>query len=548
MNKARITKLVEGIDDPELQFPGNKSQQIKNTIANQIAQQLERERENEQLRSKLKPDGTAGDRKDLPYTDKDGNTITTGSDYIQKQLSKKSMDTAQKDSETFGTGVHGSPEKKGILPTMGRGINTIVGLNKAWKSGTPIIPAKDNPYEDESGVLRRFSTIKTGLKNGDPYYFEFIHRDNATKQELVLHGTSAGMTDPNGFGRVIPMKVKAIIPDSKPTGDKPLELPNNIAMEKIRKLVMHEATYDMTGKQVPDGAVNVPEDFLNHPQIKALLERWNLLDQIEKRVKVGSVYGVLMRKDPGDKNSIWKLARKIHTEDLPQIHISKDFEKDFEKFFPPGAAAALGAGALGLAALEAGVEAKAEVTGKEAADALGKIAPDVIELPSSDVVDLPDDDTVEVPDRTDQPDEYEDEEQQTTKRPDVKGSSKKKSDRRSTGKQKIKPIPGTPEHTKEIEKQKRKKEKIRKRNREAKQRQRRRDSAKRDGVELFPNHPDAKRKPGPKSKKSIKPVPGTVSNGSKSGGSVTKIKQPSAIPKRKVAESLLKIKRLTTGK
>ena len=548
----KIKRLIEGKDITPGSLPISRIgiSDRDDELAAKTAAQMQRDKDNERLERQTRPSGEMSDRQDAPYSDLSGDTITTDTDAVKNRQSWKSMDPEQlkKDAQSTGTGVHGSTKKFGV-GTLSRAAGTIQGLADAMDNGVPIIPAKDRPYEDETGQLLRFGQINTGLSNGDPYYFEFDHIDRSTGQHLVLYGRGAGASEPAGYGRSIPLRVKAIVP---PGGKKPeqLALPapsqpalpapkvnqptvNESSIYKIKNLV--EGTFATIAKP---GATAIPERILKHPQIVSLLNRFKLLDEIETRVKVGGTYGILVRKDPGDKNSIWKLTKKIHDDYIPEIQITPEWEDEFDDHFGgPGTAAAIGAGAISLAAAEAGMEDGA--SGEQVAKAMGKYTQGegVIELPASDVTELPDDNSVEVPDRTEQPDEYEDEDQKTTKRPVPRGSSKKF---------KPGPIPGTAEHSKQKKEQELKKDKIRAQNREAKRRQRRRDKAKKDGVELFPNHPDAKRKPGRKPKK---PVANTKSSkGNEGGGSITKFKPPPTRSKRKVAESLLKIKQLTTGK
>lgn len=532
----KIIKLVEGRDVPPGSLPVTRigTSDRDDELAAKVAAQLQRDRENDKLERQTRPSGESPDQQIAPYRDIDDNVITTDTDTVKNRQSWKSNNPEQlrKDAQTTGTGVHGSPKKFGI-GTLSRAAGTIQGLADAMDKGMPVIPAKDRPYEDESGNLLRFGQITTGLSNGDPYYFEFDHKDRSTGQHLVLYGRGAGDSEPASYGRPIPLHVKAIIP---PGSGSPVTTDGQAKIQecllKIKKL-----TEGTTAAIARPGATVVPTRIMNHPQIVSLLKRFKLLDEIETRVKVGGVYGLLVRKDPGDKNSIWKLTKKIHDNYIPDLQITPEWEDDFDNNFGgPGAAAAIGPGALGLAAAENGLEAGA--SGKQVARAMGNYTKGegVIEIPAKDVVELPDDDSVELPDRKEQPnqpDEFEDEDQETTK-PGIRATTSSKT-KLSGKKQKISPIPGTKAH-KDLQS---KKEKRRKQNRDAKRRQRARDRMKKSGATPGPGNPNTKRSPGRK--------PSKQKTTSSNKNNTVKFRSPSKTRAKKVAESLTRIKRLTSG-
>ena len=402
----KIKKIMEGdmINFPGGDLPTSQAMITKNAedeLAKKTARELEVQRQQDELERRAKPAGDESDKQDRALTDKDGNIIKVA-DIQDRAPSKPDLvDTDKKINDTSGVGS-----------TFDKVTGSIQSVQTLAKKGAPVIPVENNYYEDEKGNHRQFGKVTTGFATGDPYYFEFDHLDTPNNQHLILYGSAAGTNDPNARGRSIPLKVKAIIPisASEPL-DTELTSPTNSNTQKnfneslnnIASLVYGESTWDpmeipywlkpeVTDKPeqstspeqstLPDRStsrVRIPRSIINHPEIVALLKRYELLDKIDKRVKIGGTYGVLVRKDPRDSNSIWKLTKKVFYDKAKALIEDPEFEGEFEDPNDPGAAAAIGIGAISLAAAESGAVSIGDV-----ATAFQKLAPNAITIVSDE--------------------------------------------------------------------------------------------------------------------------------------------------------------------
>ena len=417
-NFNKIKKLVEGIDKY-----GYDEDEV-----NDAKQKIQRDREDSELKDKLTPDGGKDDQLIRAPQDIDGNIITVDSDEVQDRQNPGTVERLKDPDahhDQLGTGVHGAAKRKGFLKSMQRGMNTFAALRKVYKQGAPILPVRKSQYEDENGKIREFGKINTGLANSDPYYFEFDHLDVPNNQLLVLYVTANSAKSNNAYSRPITLRVKAIVPNSRdkdpndPEGFK-LDPEENLEEgKKNRKSKMRRARDSRQKKrskykpgsfsrEEPDDAADSDDSeshegefgygaqtddekrdpgfrltigkLMNHPAIKALLERYRLLDQIDRRVKIGGVYGIMNKKDPGDNTSRWKIYRKIQKDYFPPIIFEPEFPDEFDRVMAKilnlkpnqSAVAMLGLGAIGLAARETGLQDTRSV--KEVALAVIKYA------------------------------------------------------------------------------------------------------------------------------------------------------------------------------
>jgi len=430
MNKhfKKIKNLVEGIDKY-----GYDEDEV-----NDAKQKISSDREDSKLKGQLEPSGETGDQKIRAPQDAEGNILTTTSDEVMDRQNPGTADRLKDPDahhDQLGTGVHGAAKQKGFWKSVQRGMNTFKSLKKIYKQGAPVLPVRQGQYEDETGKIREFGKINTGMANADPYYFEFDHLDIPNNQLLVLYGTANSANSSNAYSRPITLRVKTIIPN---IGDKDPNNPDDFKLKpeenleearKNRKSKMRQsrdkkrekrAKYkpgSMKREQPPEegspeshegehgfGAQTDDEKrdpgfrltigkLMNHPAIKALLERYRLLDQIERRVKIGGVYGIMNKKDPGDNTSRWKIYRKIQKDYFPPIIFEPEFPDEFDNVMAKilnlepdkSAVSMLGLGAIGLAARESGLMDTRSV--KEVAMAVIKYAeadPEVESEPDAD--------------------------------------------------------------------------------------------------------------------------------------------------------------------
>jgi hypothetical protein len=86
-------------------------------------------------------------------------------------------------------------------------------------------------------------------------------------------------------------------------------------------------------KQDNDG-VSIPKNLWYHPTIQRTVKRFIAMDKGERRVKIGSFYGMLVRRDPADKDSDYKLVRKIPRSHIPKIFLDDDFIAEIQEIIP----------------------------------------------------------------------------------------------------------------------------------------------------------------------------------------------------------------------
>lgn len=559
--------------------------------------------------------GTEVDQRTQLPLDPDGKPVTSDSDDIKDRMASK--ESERKNSEDpnrpwgggpTGYGGVGSPKRRTPLASLKRGAGILQSIAEVDKKGMPIKPAKGKPYEDESGKIRTFSKISDGYSTGKPFYFEFIHLDTETNQQLVLWGTAPGSESPGNIS--IPLKVKYIIPrdqehmysltgkDNKTQYVEPGESQTNTINEQIdtiKKLMYGESTpgvkeYEPGVYKISGGSSEY--DPARDPKIQEILSRWREEEEISKEIRIGKKYGTLAKKDPGDDSSMWKLYRKAPVDFRPIFHkLTKKFP-DLDLYLPYGPDGSLPPAAAGAAANDMGVNQNQNMEGhlkamekywskqlgqsqdalKDALDELRKQGGASVSQPPIIINNPP---PVEFPIRSPHPKERDEEDEEDekdkeeikspldldrtdtpSKTPDIKSPIDLEPNPLEINPKTGKPYKGTPEQREKWRKskQKQKEREIadaekREDAKQRKRRQRSRDKAKKDGIELFDTHPDAKRKPGRKPKKGKENKEKSDNN---KPGTIVKIKDkekenPDPKGDKKIAEALSRIKKLTTG-
>lgn len=309
----------------------------------------DQEKENA-TRNRIKPTGDAGDRQDRAPVNPDGSPVSI--DDVQDRKPDDSVDNiGGTGSSMWGVGTHGSEKKPGLFNSLMRGAGHIKSIGDVMDKGAAMLPVKNDIYEDESGKLRRFGKITTGHAAGNPYYFEFDHYDPASQQNLVLYGIAHGRRAANAKLQPITLKVKAIVPNNKrdvspmtaPTDDN---VQSNFVSEKSQAVKDAERN-----KQV-----NIPKNLWHRPEIQRMIDNYKNLNRITLKVRVGGVYGLMIRKDPGDEDSMQKITRKIPRTHIPKVFLDDDFVAEVERVYsiPQDIPAKQAVAAIGLNAVSTG--------------------------------------------------------------------------------------------------------------------------------------------------------------------------------------------------
>ena len=261
----------------------------------------------------------------------------------------------------LGTGVYNSPKQPGFWKTVQRGMNTFKSLSNIYKQGAPVLPVKGRPYEDDSGNTFQFGEIVTGMSNADPYYFEFEHKDDINNLVYILYGQAHASRSNNAYSKPIVLRIKDILP-GKDTANQSIEESRRLKKNKLRKA--RDSKYAKKRARTSKSTSRMTlQQFMNHPEIKSLISRYNEMKNISTGNKKGDVFGILTRKVPGDDTSIWKLVKHIKRVKTPKTTLSADYIKLFDKliskyiYVNPGQSVVgvIGTGPIELAATESGL-------------------------------------------------------------------------------------------------------------------------------------------------------------------------------------------------
>ena len=112
-------------------------------------------------------------------------------------------------------------------------------------------------------------------------------------------------------------------------------------------------------KKQDSDQINIPKNLWYHPTIQRMIKRFIAMDKGVKRVKIGSYYGMLVRRDPADKDSDYKLVRKIPRSHIPKVFLDDDFIAELLEVVPiPPDLGGSGAAAAAVPALGMVVQQK----------------------------------------------------------------------------------------------------------------------------------------------------------------------------------------------
>jgi len=112
-------------------------------------------------------------------------------------------------------------------------------------------------------------------------------------------------------------------------------------------------------KKQDSDQINISKNLWYHPTIQRMIKRFIAMDKGVKRVKIGSYYGMLVRRDPADKDSDYKLVRKIPRSHIPKVFLDDDFTAELLEVVPiPPNLGGSGAAAAAVPALGMVVQQK----------------------------------------------------------------------------------------------------------------------------------------------------------------------------------------------
>lgn len=315
MNYSKIKRLVNGLNEQT-----DSERERKEKEAGMIAGITGQERQN-QISQQKNPRGDVGDQINPTQLGSDGLPVSASSPEIQSQLPTP-------DQELANTQTALTPQGGMIRNTTG----VLQSMGKVEQKGAPIMPRAGEVYIDDKGQRRTFGKITTGYTTGDPFYFEFIHKHTDTNQWLLLYGEAPGNKDSSGARRMIPLKVKDIYSED-PSGmeqNKSYAEPN--IMQTNTTTSLQEQLTNI--KKNIQGSIHEEMDVSDSPAVQKVLQKYEDLAEIQRRVKIGSVYAYFTKFDPKDGQSVYKLLRRIPNEKFFPLLAERKVIDKISEYFP----------------------------------------------------------------------------------------------------------------------------------------------------------------------------------------------------------------------